>query len=103
MLAGMATCCALHITALNRRQLEEWLDLSLSRGMPSSLLLLSRAFTITAATRDEEEKQKQQIDSIKQTLSTLPDEAIEDVEYESINHEQEDRAAVLEKKLRDLK
>lgn len=31
-----------------QRQLRDWLDLSLHRGLPSSLLLLSRAFTITA-------------------------------------------------------
>jgi LETM1 and EF-hand domain-containing protein 1, mitochondrial len=30
------------------RQMEEWLDLSLARQLPSSLLLLSRAFTVTA-------------------------------------------------------
>jgi len=37
---------------LMRRQLQDWLDLSLHRGLPSSLLLLSRAFTITAAVSD---------------------------------------------------
>ncbi len=31
-----------------RQQMESWLDLHLSRGLPSSLLLLSRAFTITS-------------------------------------------------------
>jgi len=30
------------------RQMDEWLDLSLTRQLPSSLLLLSRAFTVTA-------------------------------------------------------
>ena len=30
------------------RQMEDWLDLSLARQLPSSLLLLSRAFTVTA-------------------------------------------------------
>lgn len=34
------------------RQLRDWLDLSLHRGLPSSLLLLSRAFTITAPVAD---------------------------------------------------
>lgn len=39
-----------------RRQLQDWLDLSLHRGLPSSLLLLSRAFTITANVRDVAQK-----------------------------------------------
>lgn len=61
-----------------KEQLSEWLDWSLNRNLPSSLLLLSRAFTMTApigvrkAPVDEE--------SLRETLSTLPDEAVEDVE-----------------------
>ena len=39
-----------------RRQLQDWLDLSLHRGLPSSLLLLSRAFTITASVKDVAQK-----------------------------------------------
>ena len=39
-----------------RRQLQDWLDLSLHRGLPSSLLLLSRAFTITANVTDVAQK-----------------------------------------------
>ena len=42
--------------AFMRRQLQDWLDLSLHRGLPSSLLLLSRAFTITASVQDVAQK-----------------------------------------------
>lgn len=37
--------------AFMRRQMQDWLDLSLHRGLPSSLLLMSRAFTITASVK----------------------------------------------------
>ena len=33
-----------------QRQLKEWIDLSLNRNLPSSLLLLSRAFIFTRST-----------------------------------------------------
>jgi len=90
--------------AFMARQLEDWLELSLDRGLPSSLLLLSRAFTITAGTRPgagAEEAEQARIESLKATLSTLPEEAIEDVEYEACKTG--GRVAELEKKLRDLK
>lgn len=63
---------------------QNWLDLSLNRGLPSSLLLLSRAFTITspmpglsgaAGGADE-------LGQIKETLLTLPEEVIKDVGLE---------------------
>jgi LETM1 and EF-hand domain-containing protein 1 len=69
-----------------KRQLRDWLDLSLSRGLPSSLLLLSRAFTITAAS--EPDKRKAQIESLKETLSTLPEEVIQDVGFEACAEEE---------------
>ena len=37
-----------HTEAHYRRQLEQWLDLSLRQDIPASLLILSRAFTIGA-------------------------------------------------------
>ncbi|GMH33776.1 hypothetical protein BSKO_01610 [Bryopsis sp. KO-2023] len=56
------------------RQMEEWLEHSLDRALPSSLLLLSRAFTVTLPTQDQKKKKQIQLDNIKQTLSTLPPE-----------------------------
>lgn len=55
------------------RNLQEWLDLSMRRNMPTSLLLLSRAFTVTTRTSKLLEEE------LKATLGSLPDEAVEDV------------------------
>eukprot|EP00899_Mesostigma_viride_P029459 jgi/Mesvir1/9699/Mv12177-RA.2 len=55
-----------------RRQLSEWLDLSLNRALPSSLLILSRAFTFTGAVTSEE--------ALQAVLSSLPNEVVEDAE-----------------------
>ncbi|CAI0541042.1 unnamed protein product [Linum tenue] len=51
-----------------RQQLRDWLDLSLNHAVPSSLLILSRAFLVSARVRPE--------DAIQQTLSSLPDEVV---------------------------
>ncbi|PON46709.1 Parvalbumin [Parasponia andersonii] len=51
-----------------RQQLRDWLDLSLNHSMPSSLLILSRAFTVSGKLRPEE--------AVQATLSSLPDEVV---------------------------
>eukprot|EP00889_Picochlorum_renovo_P007674 jgi/Picre1/34704/NNA_002172.t1 len=60
-----------------RQQLEEWLDWSLNRSLPSSLLLLSRAFTVTSPVG---QPSSVDVSSIRETLSTMPEEVVEDVE-----------------------
>ncbi|CAN1857775.1 Mitochondrial proton/calcium exchanger protein [Linum perenne] len=52
-----------------REQLRDWLDLSLNHSMPSSLLILSRAFTVSGRVRPEE--------AVRATLSSLPDEVVD--------------------------
>uniref|UniRef100_A0ACD5US36 Uncharacterized protein n=1 Tax=Avena sativa TaxID=4498 RepID=A0ACD5US36_AVESA len=54
-----------------RHQLEDWLDLSLNRSMPSSLLILSRAFSVSGKMKPEE--------AVVATLSSLPDEVVDTV------------------------
>ncbi|KAH7302581.1 hypothetical protein KP509_23G078200 [Ceratopteris richardii] len=54
-----------------RQQLKDWLDLSLNHSLPSSLLLLSRAFLVSGKVRPEE--------AVQATLSSLPDEVVESV------------------------
>lgn len=64
---------------------QNWLELSLNHGLPSSLLLLSRAFTLTtpqprvapgtAGATDE-------LGRVKETLLTLPEEVIKDIGLE---------------------
>lgn len=54
-----------------RQQLKDWLDLSLNHAMPSSLLILSRAFTVSGRMKPEE--------AVVATLSSLPDEVVDTV------------------------
>ncbi|PRW58330.1 LETM1 and EF-hand domain-containing mitochondrial [Chlorella sorokiniana] len=61
-----------------RQQLTEWIDWSLNKSLPSSLLLLSRAFTVTQPLGRG--PRAVDVHSLRETLSTLPDEAVEDVE-----------------------
>ncbi|CAN0923081.1 Mitochondrial proton/calcium exchanger protein [Linum grandiflorum] len=52
-----------------REQLRDWLDLSLNHSVPSSLLILSRAFTVSGRVKPEE--------AVRATLSSLPDEVVD--------------------------
>ncbi|KAL5583567.1 hypothetical protein UlMin_016009, partial [Ulmus minor] len=54
-----------------RQELRDWLDLSLNHSVPSSLLILSRAFTVSGRLKPEE--------AVQATLSSLPDEVVETV------------------------
>ncbi|KAI8004316.1 Mitochondrial proton/calcium exchanger protein [Camellia lanceoleosa] len=54
-----------------RQQLRDWLDLSLNHSVPSSLLILSRAFTVSGKLKPEE--------IVGATLSSLPDEVVDTV------------------------
>ncbi|KAE8767094.1 LETM1 and EF-hand domain-containing protein 1, mitochondrial-like [Hordeum vulgare] len=54
-----------------RDQLKDWLDLSLNQSVPSSLLILSRAFTVSGKMKPEE--------AVVATLSSLPDEVVDTV------------------------
>lgn len=68
-------CCAM----------QNWLELSLSHGLPSSLLLLSRAFTLTTPTprvATGRPGAADELGRVKETLLTLPEEVIKDVGLE---------------------
>ncbi|KAK6116776.1 hypothetical protein DH2020_049509 [Rehmannia glutinosa] len=62
-----------------RQQLRDWLDLSLNHSVPSSLLILSRAFTVSRKLRPEE--------AVQATLSSLPDEVVDTVGVTSLPSE----------------
>ncbi|KAK9786798.1 hypothetical protein WJX73_003279 [Symbiochloris irregularis] len=78
---GMRTPFGEGAPAFMQRQLREWLDLSLHRALPSSLLLLSRAFTVTAPLAPS--PQGREYDSLKDTLSSLPEKVIAEVSMET--------------------
>lgn len=67
------------------------------RKLPSSLLLLSRAFTVTQPIK---ERRKTDLSTLAQTLSTLPDDAVEEVQLEVLA---DDTRVENEKKLEYLK
>ncbi|KAL2487609.1 LETM1-like protein [Forsythia ovata] len=62
-----------------RQQLRDWLDLSLNHSVPSSLLILSRAFTVSGKLRPEE--------AVRATLSSLPDEVVDTVGIAKLSSE----------------
>ncbi|CAN4114933.1 unnamed protein product [Withania somnifera] len=62
-----------------RQQLQDWLDLSLNHSVPSSLLILSRAFTVSGKVKPEE--------AVQATLSSLPDEVVDTVQVTSMPSE----------------
>ncbi|KAJ4896216.1 LETM1-like protein [Raphanus sativus] len=61
-----------------RQQLRDWMDLSLNHSVPSSLLILSRAFTVAGRVA---------ADAVRATLSSLPDEVVDTVGVTSLPSE----------------
>ncbi|KAI0562984.1 calcium-binding EF hand family protein isoform 1 [Gracilaria domingensis] len=61
---------------LMRRELSDWLDLSQSKEIPGSLLIMSRALLYTT---DSEYKEKTDSEGLVETLGSLPDDVIMDV------------------------
>ncbi|KAL8170844.1 hypothetical protein V2J09_022648 [Rumex salicifolius] len=62
-----------------QQQLRDWLDLSLNHSVPSSLLILSRAFSVYGRVKHEE--------AVQATLSSLPDEVVDTVQVTSLPSE----------------
>ncbi|KAF8050485.1 hypothetical protein N665_1960s0006 [Sinapis alba] len=62
-----------------RLQLIDWLDLSLNHSVPSSLLILSRSFSMSGKLKPEE--------AVQATLSSLPDEVLDTVGVTALSSE----------------
>ncbi|KEH20711.1 leucine zipper EF-hand transmembrane protein [Medicago truncatula] len=62
-----------------RQQLRDWLDLSLNHSVPSSLLILSRAFIVSGRSKPEE--------ILQNTISSLPDELVDTIQVTSLPSE----------------
>eukprot|EP00897_Mesotaenium_endlicherianum_P005378 jgi/Mesen1/4869/ME000244S04055 len=77
-----------------RQQVRDWLDLSLNRSVPSSLLILSRAFLVSKAKPEE---------VLQSTLSSLPDQVVDSVGAAVPPGEEEDSVAERKRKLEYLK
>jgi len=77
-----------------RRQLNEWLQLSLDFNIPSSLLILSRAFRFTS-----DVDQMNPDEAIKMAIGSLPKNAIDEV----LMDQHDDNVSIHEKKLESLR
>jgi LETM1 and EF-hand domain-containing protein 1 len=86
-------------TTSMRAQLEDWLELSLAAALPSSLLILSRAFTITHQRLEDPEAAA--VSDLEATLASLPDEVLKKVELEACATE--DSAAQKQRRLESLR
>lgn len=67
-----------------RDDLQMWLDLRLKYGVPSTLLVLSNAFTYA---QGKESEIASQIDSLQAVLSSIPEELFHEIELEVHNAE----------------
>lgn len=63
-----------------RDDLSMWLELRLKRGVPSTLLVLSNAYTYTQKSQDYEIGT--QIDALRSVLSSIPEELFHEIELE---------------------
>lgn len=61
-----------------RQQLRDWLDLSLNHSLPSSLLILSRAFSVSGKRPEE---------VVQEAISSLPDEVVDTVQVTTMPSE----------------
>mmetsp|Transcript_43719 Transcript_43719/g.139340 ORF Transcript_43719/g.139340 Transcript_43719/m.139340 type:complete len:749 (+) Transcript_43719:147-2393(+) len=96
---GMRAVYGSSSRAIMEKQLGDWLDLSLNRALPSSLLLLSRALTIT---RDPDTV----VQDLQETLGGLPEDLLEELSHTKYGGgAEEDRgtAAATARKLEYLK
>jgi len=93
---GMRPYFGEHGRTLMERNLQGWLELSKEKNMPTSLLLLSRVFTVTQSTSKVMASMEEQI---KETIGSLPDEVLEDVSLQTTASSAKSKAAELQKKL----
>lgn len=77
-----------------QQQLKQWIELSLDKNIPASLLILSRAFTYTDRVQSE--------DAITMALGTMPDDVVQEVTLDS-TVSSEDDLSINRRKLDSLK
>jgi LETM1 and EF-hand domain-containing protein 1 len=84
-----------------RSELTQWIHLHVDKQIPSSLLILSRAFSISERIpRDEEEATQGSAQSIQATLSSLPDYVVNEA---GLNVAESEGTATIAQKLAFIK
>ena len=80
-----------------KRQLKDWLDLSMEKNVPIALLVLSRAFSITnSPTKDSDAV------DIKSSISSLDEEVLNEVVLAAARKEEEETVEIKQRRLESL-
>ena len=80
-----------------KRQLQDWLDLSMQKSVPISLLVLSRAFSIANTSSPESDT-----DGIKSSISGLDEELLNEVVLAAARDEEENTVDMKMRRLESL-
>lgn len=78
-----------------RRQLQEWLQLSVHKSIPTSLLIMSRAFMLTSSAREAEQ-------AIGESLGSLGSDIVNEVVVASATPAEESSPEITKRKLESL-
>ena len=78
-----------------KKQLKEWLDLSIQKSIPISLLIMSRAFVITSSDQQAE-------DILMSSISSLDSDTINEVVLAAASPEEENTVDIRKRKLDSL-
>ena len=78
-----------------RRQLQDWLDLSIQKNIPISLLIMSRAFNLTTSTFEAEA-------ILRSSISSLTDDTINEVVLAAASGHEQSSVALKQRKLESL-
>jgi LETM1 and EF-hand domain-containing protein 1 len=78
-----------------KRQLQDWLDLSIQKNVPLSLLIMSRAFNLTSTSTPAE-------DVLKSSISSLTDDTINEVVLAAALPGEEHSIEIQQRKLESL-
>lgn len=78
-----------------RQQLQQWLDLSINKSVPISLLIMSRAFTL-------ESKEFQPGEVLRDSISSMDDDVINEVVLDAASREEADTPELRKRRLESI-
>lgn len=82
------------------KQLKEWLDLSIQKNIPISLLIMSRTFTITQSTGGDSLKNTEEV--LKSSISSMDADTINEIVLAAASPAEEDTVEIRKRKLESL-
>jgi LETM1 and EF-hand domain-containing protein 1 len=78
-----------------RQQLQQWLDLSINKSVPISLLIMSRAFTL-------ESREFQPEEVLRDSISSMDDDVINEVVLDAASREEADTPELRKRRLESI-